>query len=89
LFVAISRPLIPRIRGSKIAGAFLDGVNVGAVALMLAVTLQLARAAMVDFLTAGIAALSAFALIYFRINSAWLIGGGALVGLIAMTHIRG
>jgi chromate transporter len=37
LFVAASRPLIPRIRRSKIAAAFLDGVNVGAVALMIAV----------------------------------------------------
>jgi chromate transporter len=78
-FVALSRPLIPRIRSSKIAGAFLDGVNVGAVALMLAVTFQLGRAAVVDALTGGIAAVSAFALLYFRINSVWLIGASALL----------
>lgn len=83
LFVAASRPLIPRIRRSKIAAAFLDGVNAGAVALMIAATWQLGRAALVDFPTAAIAALSAVVLIYFRINSVWLIFAGGLVGLVA------
>jgi chromate transporter len=85
LFVAASRPLIPRIRGSRIAGAFLDGVNVGAVALIIAVSWQLGRAAVVDFLSGAIAALSAGVLIYFRINSAWLIFAGALVGFAQMS----
>ncbi len=83
LFVAASRPLIPRIRRSKAAGAFLDGVNVGAVALMIAVTWQLGRAAVVDLLTAGIGVASAFVLIRFRFNSAWLILAGGLIGLFA------
>ena len=39
IFVAASRPLIARIRRSMIAGAFLDGVNVGALALLAAVHL--------------------------------------------------
>jgi chromate transporter len=89
LFVAASRPLIPRIRSSKIAGAFLDGVNVGAVALMIAVTWQLSRAAVVDSLTGGIAALSAVALVYFRINSVWLICAGALIGFAGMGRFAG
>ena len=89
LFVAASRPLLARIRGSRIAGAFLDGVNVGAVALMIAVTWQLSRGAVVDLLTAGIAALSAVLLIYARINSAWLIGAGALFGFLGMSRIAG
>jgi chromate transporter len=89
LFVAASRPLIPRIRSSKIAGAFLDGVNVGAVALMIAVTWQLSRAAMVDSLTGGIAAVSAVALVYFRINSVWLICAGALIGFAGMGRFAG
>ena len=83
LFVAASRPLIPRIRASKIAGAFLDGVNVGAVALMIAVTWQLSRPALVDLPTAAIGMASAIGLIYFRLNSVWLLGGGALVGFMA------
>jgi chromate transporter len=89
LFVAASRPLIPRIRGSKTAGAFLDGVNVGAVALMIAVSLQLGRAAVVDLLTGGIAAFSAVILIFLRINSAWLIFAGALIGFARMSWFGG
>ena len=82
IFVAASRPLLPRIRRSKIAGAFLDGVNAGAVALMLAVTYQLGRAALIDVPTVAITILSAVGLIGFRINTIWLIVGGAVVGVI-------
>ncbi len=83
IFVAASRPLIPRIRRLPITGAFLDGVNVGALALMAAVTVQLSRAAIVDFTTGAIAALSAIVLIYTRINSAWLVFAGAAAGFAA------
>jgi chromate transporter len=83
LLVAASRPLIPRIRGSNIAGAFLDGVNVAAVGLMIAVTWQLSRAAVVDSLSGSVAALSALLLIFFRINWVWLIVAGGFVGLAA------
>jgi chromate transporter len=89
LLVAASRPLIPRIRGSKIAGAFLDGVNAAAVGLMIAVTWQLSRAAVVDSVTGGIAVLSALFLIYFRISSAWLILAGGFIGLIAKQWLGG
>ena len=80
-FVSISGPLIPHIRRSPLAGAFLDGVNVGAWALMAAVTLFLARAAVVDVITMILAITSAFVLIRYRINSAWLVIGGGLIGL--------
>jgi chromate transporter len=89
LLVAASRPLIPRIRGSKIAGGFLDGVNVGAVGLMIAVTWQLGRAALIDSATAGVAVLSGLLLIYAEINSAWLILTGGLLGLIARRWLGG
>ena len=80
-FVSISGPLIPRLRRSPLAGAFLDGVNVGAWALMAAVTLFLARAAVVDVVTTILAVASAFVLIRYRVNSAWLVIGGGLIGL--------
>ena len=80
-FVSISGPLIPHLRRSRLAGAFLDGVNVGAWALMAAVTLFLARAAIVDVTTMILAASSTFILIRYRVNSAWLVLGGGLVGL--------
>lgn len=81
-FVAVSGPLVPRIRKSLIAGAFLDGVNVAALALMLVVTYQLGRAAIVDVMTIALALTSAVILFRFHVNSAWLILGGALVGLL-------
>ncbi|MGA7872774.1 MAG: chromate efflux transporter [Candidatus Binatus sp.] len=79
-FVSLSGPLIPHLRRSALAGAFLDGVNVGACALMAAVTLFLARAAIVDVTTMILAVSSAIILIRYRVNSAWLVLGGGLIG---------
>jgi chromate transporter len=81
VFVAASRPLLPRLRRSPRTGAFLDGVNVAALGLMAAVTWQLARAAIVDVFTAGLLVLSGGLLLGARVNSAWLIMGGAAAGL--------
>jgi len=58
-------------------------VNVAAVGLMIAVTWQLSRAAVIDALSESVAALSALLLIYFRINSVWLIVAGGFVGITA------
>jgi chromate transporter len=82
VFVAISNPLIPKIRKSKIAGSLLDGVNVAALGLMAAVTWQLGRASLVDLPSILLAILALAALLRFRINSVWLIAGGALAGLL-------
>ena len=82
VFVAASGPLVPRIRRSPMAGAFLDGVNVAALALMAVVTYQLGRAALIDLPTIILAIVSGIVLFRFRLNSAWLILGGAIVGLL-------
>jgi len=82
-FVAISGPLVPRIRKSAIAGAFLDGVNVASLALMAVVTWHLGRVALTDWLTSTLALVSMALLFRYRVNSAWLVLGGALVGLLA------
>jgi chromate transporter len=84
LFVALSGPLIPRLRRSATAGAVLDGVNVASLALMAVVTWHLGRAAVVDGMTAILALVSAVLLMRFRFNSAWLVIGGGLVGLSLM-----
>jgi chromate transporter len=81
VFVAASGPLVRRIRSSPTAGAALDGVNVASLALMAVVTIQLARTALVDPLTIALALASAVLLIRYRVNSAWLVLGGAAVGL--------
>jgi chromate transporter len=82
VFVALSHPLLPRIRTSRVAAAFLDGVNVAALGLMVAVTWELGRAAIVDPPTALLAVGAAALLMWRRLNSAWLVVGGALVGLV-------
>lgn len=81
-FVAVSGPLVPRMRRSWVAGAFLDGVNVASLALMATVTWQLGRATLVDVWTVGLALVSAVLLIRYRVNSAWLVLGGAAVGML-------
>ena len=81
VFVAASRPLLPRLRGSRRAAAFLDGVNVAALGLMAAVTWQLGRAAVVDPLTAALALAAAVLLVRTRVNSVWLLAGGGALGL--------
>jgi chromate transporter len=88
VFVALSGPLIPRLRGSPAAGAALDGVNAASLALMALVTFQLARAALVDPLTVLLAAVSAVLLLRFRVGSAWLVAGGAAAGVLATALTR-
>jgi chromate transporter len=59
----------------------LDGVNATALALMAGVSYQLARTAIVDPLTVAIAVVTLVLLWRTKINNAWYIAGGALVGL--------
>jgi chromate transporter len=80
-FVAVSGPLVKRIRRSPVAGAFLDGVVAASLALMAVVTWQLGRSALVDLPTVLLGALSALALLRYRVNSAWLILAGAVLGV--------
>ncbi len=82
IFVALSAPLIPRLRASPLAGAFLDGVNVASLALMAVVTWQLGASALVDWITIALASSAAVLLLRWKINSAWLVLGGAGVGLL-------
>ncbi len=89
VFVAVSSPLIPRIRRSAWAGAFLDGVNVSALGLMAAVTIQLAQAAFVidgriDALAVALGLAAAIVLVKWKVNSIWLVLGGAAVGLLRL-----
>ncbi len=83
VFVAATAPFIPRLRRSPTAGAFLDGVNVASLALLVVVTWHLARVALVDLPTTALAACAALLLVRHRVSSAWLVLGGGLVGLMA------
>ena len=85
LFVLTTNPLIPRLRQSAVAGAFLDAVNASAIGLMAAVTVELARHTLIDWGAGLIAVVSAAALFRYNINSAWLVLGGAAIGWLLKT----
>ena len=87
ILVAISGPFIPRIRSSPVAAAALDGVNVASLGLMAAVTWQLGHAALVDVPTVLLAIAGALLLFRYRLNSAWLVLGGAIIGA-ALYYLR-
>ncbi len=80
VFVSLSGLLIPRIRKSPVAGAMLDGVVVGSLALMGMIAWQLGRAAIVDLPTIVIAIVSTALLLRFSVNSAWLIAAAGVFG---------
>jgi chromate transporter len=82
IFVGAVNPLVPRLRRSPWLGALLDGVNAAALGLMAAVTWELARAALVDWITLLLAVAAAVLLLRFKVNSTWLVLGGGLFALL-------
>jgi chromate transporter len=80
VFVTLSAPLIPRMRRSAWSASVLDGVNVAALALMVGVTWQLGRAAIVDAFSAATALIGVLLLLKFRVNTSWLVLLGASIG---------
>jgi chromate transporter len=81
VFVVLTGPIIPRLRSSPIMSNFLDGVNVVSLALMAGVSWYLGRTAVVDPLTAVLAIVALVLSYRFKINPAWLVLGGGVVGL--------
>ncbi len=83
IFVAILNPLIPKMRKSKIIAAFLDTVNIAAVAVIVAVCVEMGKDTLIDWRTILIAVLSIIAVFVFKkVNSAFIVIGGALTGYL-------
>lgn len=83
-FVAVLNPLIPKLRQSPWAAAFLDAVNASAVALMAVVTVRLAGLTLWgDAIALGITFLAAVAIFRFKIGPVWVVLGGAVLGLLS------
>jgi chromate transporter len=82
VLVAVSGPLIPRLRRSAVAAAALDGVVAGSLALIAVVAWQLGKASIVDRTTLVVFGASLIALLRFRVNSAWLVAGAAVLGWV-------
>jgi chromate transporter len=82
-FVALSGPLVRLVRSSSWARALLDAVTAASLGLMAAVWLQLVPVALVDLTTVAIALITAIALAR-RINPAWCLVVGAVIGLLRL-----
>jgi chromate transporter len=81
VYVGVTAGFLPKLRKSPVAGAFLDGVNAAAVALMAFVGWQFARASLVNAPAVVLAMVSAVLVFRYKINSAWLVLGGAIAGI--------
>ncbi len=83
IFVAILNPFVPKMRKSKIIAAFLDAVNIAAVAVIVAVCVEMGKDTLTDWRTILIALLSIIAVFVFRkMNSAFIVIGGAFIGYV-------
>jgi chromate transporter len=80
VLVAVSGPVIPRLRRSAMASAALDGVVAGSLALMAVVAMQLAKASIFDWRSLAVFGLSLVALLWLRVNSAWVVAAAGVVG---------
>ena len=89
IFVAVTHPLLKKLRQSEGAGPILDGVNFAALGLMAGVTWEIGAAAFVDPLTVGIAVLSLILLVVYETNAPWLILSGGLFGLLRAFFFAG
>ncbi len=83
VLILIVNPWVPKLRQSRWASGFLDGVNAVSLGFMAAVTYTLGQAALVDWVTILLAILSAIAVFRFKINSAWLVLAGGFIGLVS------
>lgn len=84
VLVAVTNPIIPRLRNSPWTSALLDGVNAASLGLMAAVTFQLGWESLMDIFTLLLAAASLILLMRYKINSTWLILAGASLGLLSL-----
>lgn len=79
-FVALVNPWVPRLRKSAWTAAFLDAVNVSAVALMAAVTVKLGQATLTAWPAWLIAVAATLIGLRWKVNLAWVVVGGGVLG---------
>lgn len=83
IFVLLLNPLVPKLRKHKGISAFLDAVNIAAVAVIIAVVVEMGKDTLADWRSILIAVLSLLVVfVYKKLNSAFIVIGGALVGYL-------
>ena len=81
-FVALTHPLVPRLREAPWASGFLDGVGAAAVAVMGVVVVTLGRTIVDDAFAWVVLAVAAVVLVRFSPSTVWLVLAGAAAGLV-------
>ncbi|MBC9797794.1 chromate efflux transporter [Sinomicrobium weinanense] len=82
-FVLLLNPIIPKLRQSRLARGFLDAVNIGAVGIMIAVTVRLGQEILMDWKSWMIAILSIVITFKLKkVSAVWIVIGGAVLGYI-------
>jgi chromate transporter len=85
IFVWILNPIIPKLRKSKPMSAFLDAVNMAAVAVILAVCITMSIDTLQDWRTIVIAVLGIGATFFIKnLNSVYLVLGGSVLGYLLL-----
>jgi chromate transporter len=83
IFVALLKPMINKMRNSKLFSAFLDAVNAASVAIIVAVCFDMGKESITDWRTLFIAILSIVIAFGFRkINSAFVVLSGSILGYL-------
>ena len=88
-YVGLLAPVLFRLRQSAWIAAFMDSVNVCAVALMAAVTFRLGADALRGWAASLVALLSLGILLRWKLSPAWVVLGGGIAGLLlAAAHAK-
>lgn len=83
IFVALIHPLMKFIRNNQSFAAFLNGVNVASVAIILSVCIIMGKETITDWRNIAIALISAVLVFQFKkINSAFIVLFGSIIGYL-------
>ena len=82
IIVAITAPLVKKLRENEITSAFLGGVNAAVVALILMVCVNLAQNALVDVWTVAVLVAGVLGLVLLKAQPYMLVLTGLAMGLI-------
>jgi chromate transporter len=86
-YVALLAPVLFKLRQSPWMAAFLDSVNVCAIALMTGVTVRFAQDSLHAWPAWVIAVVTAAVLLRWKLSPAWVVLGGGVAGL-ALAALR-
>ena len=81
LLVLLAAPTLMRHRATLTVQGFVKGVYAAAMGAILGATIVLGSHAIKDWMTAAIATIGFFALLWFRVRGPLLVGGAAVIGL--------